>query len=849
MSKTTRYSFLILLATILILTPLASANHLGEDLIQNSGFEDWNVGKPLYWTTPNADWNVVQVRGEEGNYALMLETSKYASTAKGVMESESFDAEEGDMFLVTARVKSTNAVETKAVIRGYNSERKSWVTLKTFNPSSDKQHAFITVPENINALRVRLEAGYVSDKDKGAARSSFDEMRIIDPAVENAEFYVSKGTVNKGGPLTIGPYELSLEEAKGSKALIKVSSSGKTINSAVLAPNEPVEFRSEGDKYLVFQVDDVFITSEHPEIRLSELLAGRIISEAPAIKPVKEENLILYLPLDENADLAAYDYSGGNNHATIYGAEWIKGMENYALRLDGLTDYIEVPNTKDKFEEGDHTFSLWVKSTGIRDSTKYVLCHYNWRIIWQSDTKIGFSTGRMNNKDGPTYTVTADVAEIKDEWIHVAGVYKPSENRILLYINGELAGEEKIGEDSIWKDYGSHNLLIGTSKHGSATFFEGTVDEVRIYDRALTQQEIRGLMSKPLGLSGISSYQSSMSLERGMTLPTGNGFRIQYSDTPSPNLALVDGEQTYRYALANVSAGQIIFLKNASGVPAVRLTVDKITDKMLSLSDIWVADEKANVPVLKVKSIDLPKIRAYEPAVVKVTIFNDGQKPYPGDGSGSIDLYLGEDEVGSISIFGSLAPGETLVHSFELNSKEAGDNELRAVVSTKYGTESLSNAIRIQAPINPPVSGIPLYVEETESGIKLGLILKGPGINGESWKDDAQVSIRLLSPLGSRTFLDRSYPISGTENSIEIPYEDFYQGDGQYLITVKFREGENIVVTKVSGEDGIYNPPDNYYLLLLLPVPVVVYIARRKLFTRTEKRNQVSGEGTERLQL
>jgi hypothetical protein len=840
---------LIALASVFILAPVASANHLGEDLVPNSGFEDWGIEKPFNWTTPNADWNIVKARGEEGNYALMLETKKYASTAKGVMESESFDVEEGDMFLVTAWVRSTNARETKAVVRGYNYERKSWITLKTFNPSSGKQHAFITVPEDITALRVRLEAGYVDDKNKEAARSYFDELRIIDPVVKNAEFYVDEGTINKDTSLTIGHYELSLEEAKDNKALIKVSSSGKIINSAVLVPNEPVEFRKEDNKYLVFRVDDVFINSERSEVRLSKLLAGRIVSEVPMIKPVAEKNLVLYLPLDENKDLEAYDYSGRNSHAAIYGAEWVKGMENYALQLDGLTDYIEVPDTKGKFKECDHTFSLWIKSTGVRDSTKYILCHYNWRIAWESDTKISFSTGRMNNKDGPTYTVTADVAEIKDEWIHVVGVYKPSENKILLYINGELAGTENIGEDRIWKDYGNHNLLIGTSKHGSATFFEGIVDEVRIYDRALTQQEIRGMMSKSLGLSGITSYQSSMSLEKGMTSPAGNGFQIQYSDTPYLNLALVDGEQTQRYALANVSAGQTLFLKNAAGVPVVRLNVNSVTDKKLNLSDIWVADEKANVPVLKIKSIDFSKVRAYEPAIVKVTIFNDGQKTYPGDGSGSIDLYLGKDKVDGIRIFESLASGKTLEHNFELNSKNAGDNELRAVANTKYSTESLSSTVRIEAPINPPVSGIPLYAEETKSGIKLHLILKGPGIKGESWKDDAQVSIKIMGPLGSRTFFDRSYPISGTEKNIEIPYEDFYHGDGQYLVTVKFREGENSVVTRVAGEDGSYNPPNNYYLLFLLPVPVVIYVFKRILFRRMDKRKQRSEEGTEKLQM
>ena len=826
---------MILLAATLILTPVASANHLGEDLVPNSGFEEWSIEIPSNWTTPNADWDVIQVGSEEGNYALMLETNKYTSPSKGAMESESFNVEEGDIFLATALVRSTNALETKVMVRGYDSERKRWITLKNFNPSSDKQHAFITVPEDITVLRMKLEAGYVDDKDKGTAKSYYDELRIIDPAVENAEFYIDEGAILKNEVLTTGPYELSLEEAKDDKAYIAVSSSGKVINSAVLTPGEPIEFKKEDDKYLVFQVDEVFVNPEHSEVRLSELLAGKIVSEVPKIKPVDEENLVLYLPFDENADLETYDYSGENNHGTIYGAEWLKGMENYALQFDGLADYVEIPDTKNKFEESDHTFLLWTKSTGVRDNTKYVLCHYNWRIVWQSDTEIAFSLGRMNDKDGPMHTVTANVAEIKDEWIHVAGVYKPSENKILFYVNGELVGEENIGGDRIWQDYGNHNLLIGTSRHGSATFYEGIVDEVRIYDRALAQQEIRELMSRPLGLSGISTYQSSMILEKDTFTPAGNGFQLQYSDTPYPNLAFVDGGQTRRYALTNISDGQTLFLKNAAGVSVMRLSVDRVTDEKLDLSDILVADEKANVPVLKVKSINFSKIRAYEPAIIRVTILNDGKKNYTEEYGGSVDLYLGEDKVDSISISENLASSETQEHSFELNSRKAGDIELRAVVNTRYNTNSLSSMATIEAPINPPLTGIPLYVEENKSGINLHLILNGPDIIGESWKDEAQVSIRILDPLGSRTFFERSYSVSGTEKNIEIPYEDFYQGDEQYLVTVKFRESENSVVTKIVGEDGNYNPPNNSYLLLLLLVPVIIYVARRIVFKRIEK--------------
>lgn len=822
--------FVLLITIALFFVPGASASHLGEDLVPNSGFEDWENGKPVSWTDPKSDWEIVQTGSTGGDYSLMLETDRYTSPSEANMVSESIDVDEDDLFFVTARVRSTNSINTRVRLKGYDDDRKKWITLKTFNPSSDMQYSFYTVPEDITQLRMRLEAGYVDDEDCGPARSYFDDLNIIDPSVENAEFYLEDGDINKYNPLKIGSYELDFVEAKDNNALINVMASGSFIDSAVLAPGDAVTFKREGDKYLVFLVDEIFANGEGSEIRISQLMTGKIIKEAPTIQPVEEDNLVFYLPLDENEGSDVYDYSGGGYRGSIYGAKWTGGMEGSGLEFDGLTDYVEIPETSDTFEEGDHTFSLWVKSTGKRDSTKYILCHYNWRFYWGSDSKICFTVGRMNNKDGPAYSITAEVPEIKSDWIHLAGIYKPSENKILLYVNGEYAGETDIGKDRIWTDYGNHNLLIGTSKHGAATFFEGLVDEVHIYDKALSQQEIREIVFEPIGLSGISSYQSSISLEKGEAVSVGNGFGLRYSGSPSLKLALIEGNaQTNSYSLADASDGQTLLLENARGTPVIKLNIESISDEELILSDLWVADEKVNAPLLGVKSIEFPEIRASESATVTVTIVNNGSKTYFSSGKDSLKLYLEDEEAGSYEISKNLAPGETLEHKFEVNSQKAEDSQIMAVVSTGYVTRSLKNGVKIKPPVNPPVSRMPLYVEETDSGITIYLTLQGSDIKGESWNDKAHIAVGIKDPLGSKTFYENLYSVSGAGSTINIPYEEFYEGDDEYFITVNFRDAENSVVAKIAGEDGSYDPPKNGLLLIVLVVPLLIYLVRKKI--------------------
>ena len=109
------------------------------------------------------------------------------------------------------------------------------------------------------------------------------------------------------------------------------------------------------------------------------------------------------------------------------------------------------------------------------------------------------------------------------------------------------------------------------------------------------------------------------------------------------------------------------------------------------------------------------------------------------------------------------------------------------------------------------------------------ITLHGYGIKGESWNDEAQITIGISNPFGSRTFYENSHKISGTGSTIKIPYGEFYEGDEQYLITVKFKDAENSVMAKISGEDGTYDSPNNSLLSMLLFVPLLMYVVRKKL--------------------
>jgi len=158
---------------------------------------------------------------------------------------------------------------------------------------------------------------------------------------------------------------------------------------------------------------------------------------------------------------------------------------------------------EDSFEVGNHTFSLWVNPLSVTTS-QYIMDHYNWRIV-TSGTTYRFTVGRMENVTGPTnstgnaYNVGSYPISV-DEWTHLVGVYSPDtingHGFIKFYANGVLNGTIDIEFQKIWIGYGDDEVQLGNSDHGAAIPFNGSIDEVMIFNRSLSQTEITNLYNR-----------------------------------------------------------------------------------------------------------------------------------------------------------------------------------------------------------------------------------------------------------------------------------------------------------------------------------------------------------------
>ena len=214
---------------------------------------------------------------------------------------------------------------------------------------------------------------------------------------------------------------------------------------------------------------------------------------------------VAHWTFDNPADLGHDDASNGNN-GTVNGANWTSDEKigSGAALFDGIDDYIEVPNTNGVFDLIDAwTVALWVKSAGPFDTSRQFGYPFVWKTAaWRDyetftlgwgddwgDTRIMARIERASD-DEDIKLLSATGYDTLAEWTHIVGMYDGQ--YLKLYINGVLDNIADVG--SVASYTGPYPLRIGGVRE---IFFNGTLDDIYIYDRALSTTEVQQLLPEP----------------------------------------------------------------------------------------------------------------------------------------------------------------------------------------------------------------------------------------------------------------------------------------------------------------------------------------------------------------
>lgn len=235
----------------------------------------------------------------------------------------------------------------------------------------------------------------------------------------------------------------------------------------------------------------------------------------------QEIGLFAYWKFDEGSGFIAGDSSGNGKDGIIDGAIWTTGKAGNALSFDGFDDWVDVP---DDISTKHITLEAWIYPTGVYDigdqgspiitketgrGTPPWSESFAWRLrITPHTHKLQLQCFTPTGEGGGS--AVSDTELQMGKWYHVAGTYDGTETRV--YINGNLEGSyvAPISEPLVTSTLPTG---IGHLPNWSVQWFQGIIDEVRVYNRALTTQEIaehaEGAPTIDLSVSNIEVAQAS----------------------------------------------------------------------------------------------------------------------------------------------------------------------------------------------------------------------------------------------------------------------------------------------------------------------------------------------------
>ncbi|MEI6058572.1 MAG: LamG domain-containing protein, partial [archaeon] len=284
------------------------------------------------------------------------------------------------------------------------------------------------------------------------------------------------------------------------------------------------------------------------------------------IVPNLDNSLVSWFRMDDlNSSGGVVDYTGRNNGTAVgNAAQTDNGKFGKAFAFNGGGDYIDIPNTILGAQSTTGvTYSAWVNTLSTSATQAIVGGAPSNSYSYYASGGIFLSSGKpeMILYNGAAYvdTINTSLTLAANQWYHIVGTFNPSSNTSSLYVNGLLQNQSvNIGmpTNSMAESYIGYN-----SKSTSRYPFNGSIDEVAIWNKSLTADEILALynatrISHTENLSqGAHSYNAyAQDLAANVVNSGTNTFSV---DTIFPQVAFdsssTNGTINYTSAFMNLT--------------------------------------------------------------------------------------------------------------------------------------------------------------------------------------------------------------------------------------------------------------------------------------------------------
>ena len=208
-------------------------------------------------------------------------------------------------------------------------------------------------------------------------------------------------------------------------------------------------------------------------------------------------SLVLYFDFDSVKGAKVEDLSGKGNHGKIVGKpKIVDGKFGKAIEMTGEDDRVEVPHSNSLVFEKGITFVTWSKiekwnGDGDQwiDKGAHAAKGTGCGIMVYKTSSFYFMLGDGGTRNDLTFGAGEKVP-VGNAWHHIAGTYNGKE--MIAYGDGKPFGEKKAGFKL--QCTAEVPLVVGGGVQRPQYVFEGALDEVAVFNRALNQTEIKEIM-------------------------------------------------------------------------------------------------------------------------------------------------------------------------------------------------------------------------------------------------------------------------------------------------------------------------------------------------------------------
>ena len=245
----------------------------------------------------------------------------------------------------------------------------------------------------------------------------------------------------------------------------------------------------EPDKTYFWRVDELDTITTHK---------GNIWSfDTPPAIPMTNLSLIGWWKFDEGYGTIALDNSGYDNHGTLGGnPQWVVGHNGDAVEFDGSGDFLDCGDNLSLNISDTVSLTAWIKIANLSIDQKIGGnqngANGGFKMGIFSNNKVEFEIRSSSNLATLNRNTNGGTELMEDVWYHVAGTYSQEDGYIKTYVNGnldrQLATTEELGASPGTFYLGCEPFNTGANN------FNGVMDDVRLYNKALTQVEIMETM-------------------------------------------------------------------------------------------------------------------------------------------------------------------------------------------------------------------------------------------------------------------------------------------------------------------------------------------------------------------